>query len=137
MSKYALRHRLLAVGVVGSLIAAGSSCYSPTDSSGMVPPHDVLIVQGASTMGAAAFSPATFTLSLAAGGRVVWANGDHTGGSYGGSGVTHHLVSDAPLFNTGDIAPLSSAQFVFTATGTFAYHCSIHPTMVGTIKVNP
>jgi plastocyanin len=46
-------------------------------------------------------------------------------------------VSNAPLFDTGDIAPLNSAQFVFTSTGTFGYHCSIHPSMTGTIKVNP
>lgn len=132
----ALRPLKVAV-LIGSLMAVASSCSSSTDNSGMVPAHDVLIVQGAQTMGNTAFSPSTFTVSLAAGGKVVWANGDYTGGSYGGSGVTHHLVSNTALFDTGDIAPLSTAQFVFTTTGTFGYHCSIHPSMVGTIKVNP
>jgi plastocyanin len=132
----ALRSLKVAV-LIGSLMAIGASCSNSTGNSGMVPAHNVLIVQGAQTKGSAAISPSTYTVSLAAGGKVVWANGDYMGDAYGGSGTTHHLVSNAPLFDTGDIAPLNSAQFVFTSTGTFGYHCSIHPSMTGTIKVNP
>ena len=66
-----------------------------------------------------------------------WVNGDNNGGVYGGGGVTHHLVSDSPLFDLGLQAPGVSVQFTFTGTGTFTYHCAIHPTMVGTIQVNP
>ena len=27
--------------------------------------------------------------------------------------------------------------FTFTTAGVYPYHCTIHPTMVGTITVNP
>lgn len=52
-------------------------------------------------------------------------------------GVAHHLVSDAPLFDTGSIAPNVSVNGKLTKAGTFTYHCVIYPTMVGTIVVNP
>ncbi|HKV75305.1 MAG TPA: hypothetical protein VJN95_12370 [Gemmatimonadales bacterium] len=128
--------RALAAAVV-SLVLAGAACSNSTDNSAMVPGHDVLIVSGAQSMGNHAFSPNPHTVTLASGGKVVWANGDYTGGTYGGSGVTHHLVSDNPEFDLGDIVPLAAAQHVFTTAGTYNYHCTIHPTMTGTITVTP
>jgi plastocyanin len=50
----------------------------------------------------------------------------------------HTATQDAPLsaFSTGNIAPgATSAGKVLNAAGTYPYHCTIHPTMVGTIKV--
>jgi plastocyanin len=139
MSVFTLSRRLALAGALGIMALTGAACsnYS-TSNSATIPPHDVLIVSGAQTMGSAAFSPNPHTVSLAAGGRVVWANGDYSGGGYGGgSGVTHHLVSNNPEFDTGDIAPLGTAQHVFTVAGSYGYHCTIHPSMVGTITVTP
>ena len=121
-----------------ALLLAGMACSNSTDNSATVPPHDVLIVSGAQTMGANAFSPDNKSVTLASGGKIVWANGDYSGGGYGGgSGVTHHLVSDNPEFDTGNIVPLATAQHTFTTAGTYHYHCTIHPTMTGTITVTP
>jgi plastocyanin len=139
MSTRSLHRRLFLAGTLLGLIAAGSSsCSNSTSpSGGVVPPHDVLIVPGASTAGSLAFSPNPFTTTIAAGGVVSWANGDVQAGSYGSTGTTHHLVSDTPLFDTGLLAAFARAQFTFTTPGTYTYHCAIHPTMVGTITINP
>ncbi len=120
---------------VASLVLASAACSNSTDNSAMVPAHDVLIVSGAENMGNHAFSPNPHTVTLASGGKVVWANGDYTGGTYGGSGVTHHLVGDNGEFDLGSQVPLSAAQHVFTTAGTVHYHCTIHPSMTGTINV--
>jgi len=49
---------------------------------------------------------------------------------------THTATQDAAFFNTGNIAPgTTSAGKVLTAAGGYAYHCTIHPSMVGSVKV--
>ncbi len=70
-----------------------------------------------------AFVPATVTISK--GTTVVWTQQD--------SGVSH-TVTDIGF----DSPPLSQGQTfnqTFNDAGTFNYHCSIHPTMTGTIIV--
>ena len=49
---------------------------------------------------------------------------------------THTATQDAGFFNTGNIAPgTTSAGKVLTAAGGYPYHCTIHPSMVGSVKV--
>jgi plastocyanin len=73
------------------------------------------------------FSPRT--QRVAQGDTVRWQN----------SGVrTHTATQDAPLalFNTGSVAAgATSAGTVLVAAGAYPYHCAIHPSMVGSIKV--
>ena len=74
-----------------------------------------------------AFSPATLTVP--SGTTVTWTNNDSP---------THTITSDAgdPVdFSSGSLAPGASYQFTFTTPGTYAYHCSIHPSMKGTVVV--
>lgn len=71
-----------------------------------------------------AFSPQTLT--VIAGATVKWTNNDS---------VTHTIVSDSNMFNSGNIAPGQSFQFSFKNPGTYSYHCSIHPNMTGSIIV--
>lgn len=72
-----------------------------------------------------AFAPATLTVP--AGTRVVWTNHDEE---------PHVITSAGSLFasskglDTGD-----SYAVAFSKPGTYAYYCSIHPMMVGTIIV--
>lgn len=74
------------------------------------------------------FSPATLTIK--AGTIVVWTNQDP---------VPHQIASDSASNLSGLISSaLSQGQsysFTFTKTGTFGYHCQIHPSMAGTIIV--
>jgi len=48
----------------------------------------------------------------------------------------HTATQDAGFFNTGNIAAgTTSAGKVLTAAGGYPYHCTIHPSMVGSVKV--
>jgi plastocyanin len=41
------------------------------------------------------------------------------------------------LFDTGTLAAgATSSPITLTAAGSFAYHCGIHPSMVGTLTVS-
>jgi plastocyanin len=72
-----------------------------------------------------AFSPATLKAKL--GQQVTWTNKQqgvaHTVTAYGGA-FDHPMPSGATF------------SFAFTKAGTFAYHCSIHPSMHATIVVS-
>jgi plastocyanin len=71
-----------------------------------------------------AFAPASVSVSV--GDRVTWTNGD---------GVGHTATADDASFDTGTIAGGGSDTVTFSTAGTFAYHCTIHPAMSGTITV--
>ena len=74
-----------------------------------------------------AFSPSSVTVHV--GDIVRWTNND---------GTAHTVTSDnGTSFNSGNMA--NGAVFTFTAsiTGTFPYHCAIHPGMTGTVTVIP
>lgn len=124
-------HRLpIAVLAAAALVAAyacGSS-YSPVSP----PPGgtaDVTITIVADS-GNTSFSPNPGMVPV--GKTVAWTNA----GSAGYGGVTHHIMADNGSFDTGDIAPGStSAPIKMTTAGSFGYHCTIHPTMVGTVTV--
>jgi plastocyanin len=52
--------------------------------------------------------------------------------------VQHNVVFDTPG-NPGNVPNTHDATVKrkFPTAGTFAYHCSIHPSMTGSITVNP
>jgi plastocyanin len=88
--------------------------------------------QSAASTGAITIKNMMFTppqISIQKGGTVTWTNDDNTA----------HTVTD-DLTNvggpsSGDIQPGSTYSFTFNKTGSFQYHCSIHPSMRGTIVV--
>ena len=52
--------------------------------------------------------------------------------------VAHTSTSDTPQWNTNQIQPgQTSGPVYFGTAGSFTYHCAIHPTMTGTVTVNP
>jgi plastocyanin len=69
------------------------------------------------------FSPATVTIQV--GDSVTWTNQDSTAHTATGSGG----------FDTGSLGNGESAAVTFDTAGTFAYVCSIHPQMSGTVVV--
>jgi plastocyanin len=71
-----------------------------------------------------AFGPARIVVSP--GTTIVWTNQD---------GFQHTTTSDKGLWDSGPIDPTASFKRVFKKTGTFTYHCTIHPFMLGTITV--
>jgi len=73
------------------------------------------------------FTPSQIT--VAKGGTVTWTNNDTT---------THTVTDDLSNVGgpaSGDIAPGGTYSFTFNKSGSFQYHCSIHPSMRGTIVV--
>jgi plastocyanin len=72
-----------------------------------------------------AFSPATAT--AAAGSKVTWTNSDTT---------AHTVTFDDGSADSGNLAPGSTFDHTFATAGTFAYHCTIHSQMKGTVTVS-
>jgi plastocyanin len=48
--------------------------------------------------------------------------------------VTHHIVMNDGTFDSGNIPPGGSSAALTLATDGGNYHCTIHPTMVGSMK---
>lgn len=71
-----------------------------------------------------AFSPASITVKK--GTTVTWINKDSTGHT-----VTETDGKDGP--NSKTLANGDTYSFTYNATGTFAYKCSIHSGMTGTV----
>jgi plastocyanin len=122
------------------LVGCGSSTGPNTPAPGggtPLPANGVSIVLGAQNKGTAAFSPSPITISLASatGGTVKWFNNDESSTVYGNGGVTHNINADDASFTSGDMAPGTTFEHIFTVAGTYPYHCSIHPTMKGTVTV--
>jgi plastocyanin len=130
----------ISVLVLASALAgcAGGDGGDINQPSGRTDPVDnVSIVSGAQSRGAAAFSPNPLTISLAGGGVVQWTNNDVQDDSYGSNGTTHNIISNDNSFTAGTVAPGSTVRATFENAGTYGYHCSIHPTMVGEVRVTP
>ncbi len=73
-----------------------------------------------------AFHPAAQTVKV--GSTVRWTNDQQ--------GSPHTVTSDKKgLFDSGTLQPGSGYSFTFSSPGTFTYHCSIHPSMKGTVVV--
>ncbi len=71
-----------------------------------------------------AFSPASLTAKQNT--KVTWTNNDS---------VTHTVTSDTGLFDSGNIPAGGTYNYTFSTAGTYAYHCTIHPNMKGTVMV--
>ncbi len=71
-----------------------------------------------------AFNPSTLTVSN--GTTVTWTNNDNVG---------HTVIEANGLFSSGTLAKGQTFTYTFTTKGTYAYSCSIHPSMRGTIIV--
>lgn len=78
------------------------------------------------------FTPATLTVS--SGTMVTWTNNDDTS--------NHSVTSDTGLFDSGSLSAGAlyvspgTFSYTFSTPGTYPYHCSINPTLTGTVVVN-
>lgn len=71
-----------------------------------------------------AFEPAELTVTT--GSTVKWTNHD---------GVAHTVTADDGAFDSGALLEGETFSQTFDSPGTFAYHCEIHPSMMGTVTV--
>jgi len=65
-------------------------------------------------------------LNITVGTQVTWLNGGPS---------NHTVTANDGSFDSGTIQRNGTFAFTFSKAGTFAYHCSIHPTMTGTVTV--
>jgi len=72
-----------------------------------------------------AFNPSTITVAVNT--TIKWTNKD---------AVIHTVTSDNGLFDSGNISSGGTYSFTFTASGTYKYHCTPHPSMTATVIVN-
>src|SRR5262249_49609321 len=106
---------------IASACGGGSSPTSPSGANNNGTP--VTIVNGAQVLTNTAYSPNPLTIN--AGTAVTWTNKDST---------THTATSDTGVFS-GTVGPNGQFSFTFPNKGTFAYHCTLHPNMVGSVVV--
>jgi plastocyanin len=143
VSSHALR-RAAPVLLLLTAAACGGDSGGPNPGPNNPPPQasngDISIREGAINLGAAAFSPSTQTVTMASP-TVRWINGDITGGDYQQGRATEHKI-EATIppgsFPASNILGGNQTHSVtFAGPGTYEYHCSLHPTMTGTVVVNP
>jgi plastocyanin len=120
---------------VGRVVATRAVGVAGDDAVGAAPPRarasEVASTSTASARAAATdavsiadFSFAPKALTVTAGDTVTWLN----------DGAVAHTATGRG-FDTGSIASGQRGSHTFTAAGTFAYHCTIHPLMKGTVTV--
>jgi len=111
----------LAFFLISAVLA--SSCGSSSPTSPTTSADVTITIQG--DRGNQSYSPPSATVT--AGQTVAWHNGDST---------SHTATQDSGQFNTCTInGGGNSAPVTMSTRGTFTYHCTIHPGMVGTITV--
>ena len=113
---------ILAVPLLGLFGCGGYDSPSPNAPDGLASaPDGAVVINVRAENGAQSFSPNPATIP--AGQMLTWHNVDTT---------VHRVVLDNGRLDTGNINPgrFSAAMALPSAGG---YHCSIHPSMVGTL----
>jgi plastocyanin len=111
---------------LGAWHCGGSGGGSPTGGSGNpAPPASASTINIVGERGAQSFSPNP--ASVRQGEQFVWRNTDS---------VVHHIVLNDGSLDSGDIAPGAFSAALRLMTNGANYHCTIHPTMVGSINAS-
>lgn len=125
-----MRARVVCASLLAALCVAcgggsggygGNTSPTPTPSTGGTSNITTVTITG--QKGDQSFSPNP--AMCATGQMVVWKNADTT---------THRIVIPDLNIDTGNIAPGASSQPVSLANVSKAYHCSLHPSMVGALN---
>jgi plastocyanin len=124
---------LVASFVLSIAIAADSILTPALGQATSSNTAQVSIVEGSSsTPGPNSYNPSPLTIKV--GTTVVWTNNDSTLHT-----VTSGLPSGGPvgtLFDSSYLGPGKTFNYTFSKAGTFDYHCTLHPTMVGKVIVS-
>jgi plastocyanin len=138
MGSLALFGIMLAAGCGGG--GGGYGSTPTTTPTTTLPPTGAadLTITISGQNGNMSFSPNPATVKM--GQKVAWHNADS---------ITHAVLQDdtgggtspyslAGGFSTGSLAPgATSPPFAMANAGSTGYHCSIHPSMVGTLTATP
>ncbi|MDN5847825.1 MAG: cupredoxin domain-containing protein [Candidatus Nitrosocosmicus sp.] len=87
--------------------------------------NEISIVSDTSTLADKAYDPNPLTINQDD--TVTWTNKDF--------GI-HTVTENQELFGSEDLRPDQTFDHTFDSSGTYYYHCKLHPTMTGKIFVN-
>jgi plastocyanin len=127
------------VSAVGTTTSSGTSSgggASPTSSAPAPVPGttSLIILAGAQTQGNPSYSPDT--LSIKKGDTIQVTNKDTVPHTFtngkDASDPTSGKLFDTSLINAGSTAKVATTKLT---TGTYPFHCTVHPYMTGTLKV--
>jgi plastocyanin len=102
--------------------AAGCSSPAPAAPAAATPAPS----GGANAVTIASFAFSPNELTVKTGSTVTWTNNDP---------ASHTIVADTGAFSSDPFGKGDTYQFTFNQPGTYPYHCSLHPSMKGTILV--
>ena len=121
MRRFCLAAAMAAVtlGVAACGDTTASSATSPSTATAL--PAGAITIDVVGINGVRSFSPNPATVPP--GHVVIWHNVDS---------VTHRVVLNDGQLDTGNLAP-GAFSAPMTLDGSGAYHCSVHPSMVGAI----
>ncbi len=111
--------KILAVLATLTTLSALTACGSGGDSGGGDAPAATVTVENMS------YNPASVTISK--GETVEWVFADN--------GLPHDVVEDDSEMFESDLLTEGSYSYTFDEAGTFTYHCTPHPMMLGTVVV--
>jgi plastocyanin len=109
-----------AVAASTILAACGGGGGGPASSSS--PPPSAVTISVRGVAGSQSFSP---NPAQAAGQSTVFRNDDV---------IVHRVLLNDGSIDTGDIAPGASSRAVMMPAAGTNYHCSLHPTMIGSVN---
>jgi len=124
----------VALGMFGYLIVLPNEAYTATSQSTGNTTVSTTATQSvrvdmkgaAGNPNSPGFNPASITVVIGVNNTVIWNNDDS---------VPHTVTADDGSFSSGNLNPGDSYSFTFTTPGTYAYHCSYHSWMKGTVIV--
>jgi plastocyanin len=114
-----MNKKMLIIGAM-VILTIWLGCGSKPTKSSLISSPDVTNI----TIVNFAFNPATITVTK--GSTVKWTNQDE---------APHTVTSDGSYWDSGELNKGLSFNHTFNQTGTFTYHCAVHPSMKGTIVV--
>ena len=112
--------------VVPSAAAPSAAAPSASAPSAAAPSASALPAAAGSAVTVANFSFQPATITVPVGTTVTWTNTDSAG---------HTVAADDGSFTSGTLGTGAMFGQTFSTAGTFAYHCSIHASMTGTVVV--
>ena len=122
----------LAIGASLAVAACGGGASAPATPSAAAsasPASPSVTAAGTAAVTIASFTFAPASLGIAPGTTVSWANQDD---------VAHTVAWDDGAAGSGRLSAGGTPYArTFDRPGTYAYHCSIHPSMKGTVVVGP
>lgn len=116
-----VRNAAIAAALALSLVACGGNSAATTTTSPPSSGSDTAAVN----IDNFAFNPGDLTVSV--GTTVTWTNAQAT---------EHTVTGDDENFDSANLPEGASFSQVFDTAGTFAYHCTIHPSMTATVTVS-